>query len=290
VEIANVVAILRCASCGADASLIRQDDRLNCKHCGRVFHLDGKTVRMSSAHPTTSEWQRKQSEAVCRYSDEEYNADKTLYELFAGFVALTLPSTPVVLDVGCGIAQDLPVYARNLRASYIGLEPLDVSVDRSYYCISGAVAESIPLADHTVDAFLFATSLDHVQDVGKALAEIRRVLRKGGRVYLWVGLRDPDLLFGAHNLYGTFFHGSLIKRAARVLLSQAVLAKFAVAVALTQLRMQRGVPLDDFHFHYYTRASLREELTNGGLAIARQIVVPGSLSIFIDCTVSDSKG
>jgi SAM-dependent methyltransferase len=244
---------------------------------------------MSSASAATHQWQDKQCESISRYSQPSYNSDTTVPDLFGAFIAATLPTAAVVIDIGCGITAELPVYARGLRARYVGLEPLDVAVDRAYSCISGAIAEAIPLVDSSVDGAMFATSLDHIQDVPRALAEIHRILRDDGRIYLWVGLHDPDLELGAHTLHKVFFSGSFLVRALKLLASQVLLAKFAVAMALRQSRIRRGIPLDAWHFHYYSRASLRQTLTDAGFSIVREIVVPGTTSTFLECRYATLK-
>jgi SAM-dependent methyltransferase len=280
---ASFSAMLRCSHCGQGGLNGSDPRQVACNRCGATFPIEGTTVRMSSTGAATPQWQRKQRESISRYSEPSYNSDTTLPDLFGAFIAATLPAAAVVIDIGCGIAAELPVYARGLRARYIGLEPLDLSVDRTYSCISGAVAEAIPVADNAVDAALFATSLDHIQDVPKALAEIQRILRDEGRMYLWVGLHDPELELGAHTLQKVFFSGSFLVRTVKLLTAQVVLAKFAVAVALRQSRIRRGIPLDAWHFHYYSRGSLRQTLTDAGFSIVRDIVVPGTTSTFLEC-------
>lgn len=47
-------------------------------------------------------------------------------------------------------------------------------------------AESIPLEDETVDLAICCNALDHVRDANAVLAEIRRVVRPGGALFLQV--------------------------------------------------------------------------------------------------------
>ena len=54
------------------------------------------------------------------------------------------------------------------------------------------VAEELPLPDASVDAVLCAFVLCSVTDPGRALAEVRRVLRPGGRLLLLEHVRGPQ--------------------------------------------------------------------------------------------------
>ena len=56
---------------------------------------------------------------------------------------------------------------------------------------AAAVAEALPLPDASVDAVLCAFVLCSVSDPARALAEVRRVLRPGGRLLLLEHVRGP---------------------------------------------------------------------------------------------------
>ncbi|MBA3771229.1 MAG: methyltransferase domain-containing protein [Ramlibacter sp.] len=93
------------------------------------------------------------------------------------------------LDVGC----DDPLLSRGLLhpdVAYVGLEP---SAGTSSAMRVGGLGEFLPFRDGSFDAAGFQTSLDHVFDYQLALAEARRVIRPGGRLYLatllWTGER-----------------------------------------------------------------------------------------------------
>ncbi len=111
---------------------------------------------------------------------------------------LTLPPDAAVLDIGCGPASfwcdqlgrippgwqitlaDLsPGMATqaeaNLRAAGAG--------DDSRFDFRTADAQSLPFDDDTFDAVLANHMLYHVPDLPRALAEVRRVVRPGGRLF-----------------------------------------------------------------------------------------------------------
>ena len=88
-----------------------------------------------------------------------------------GFLAAEMAA--VVGRSGRVIAVDPSASMRDLaRARGVDMEVVDGS------------AEALPLADGTLDAAVATQVLEYVPDVPGALAEIRRVLRPGGRVLL----------------------------------------------------------------------------------------------------------
>jgi ubiquinone/menaquinone biosynthesis C-methylase UbiE len=93
-----------------------------------------------------------------------------------------------VLDIGAGVG----VAADHLAADahWIALEPgrgggreLEArAAQRPGSEVLHAPAETIPLPDASVDAVICGTVLCSVRDPARALAEVRRVLRPGGRL------------------------------------------------------------------------------------------------------------
>lgn len=99
----------------------------------------------------------------------------------------------VILDVGCGVMAR-PGYLDFDDAKYtkfIGLDPID---DDSFFGLRlVACSEYIPLVSSAVDTVVFATSMDHVCNLKKTVAESNRVLKKGGRVVIWMSDRSMSL-------------------------------------------------------------------------------------------------
>jgi ubiquinone/menaquinone biosynthesis C-methylase UbiE len=97
-------------------------------------------------------------------------------------------ATGRVLEIGVGSGLNLPLYDRATHV--IGLEPSAKllamartvrTVGPSIEFVEG-VAEGIPLPDHAVDTIVSTWTLCTIPDVTRALAEMRRVLKPGGRL------------------------------------------------------------------------------------------------------------
>ena len=105
-----------------------------------------------------------------------------------------------VLEIGIGSGLNLPFYSRNV-ARVIGLEPsprllaMARRVERTgngpVEFIEGS-AEAIPLQDASVDTVVTTWTLCSIPDALRALCDMRRVLRPGGRLLFVEHGRAPD--------------------------------------------------------------------------------------------------
>jgi ubiquinone/menaquinone biosynthesis C-methylase UbiE len=105
-----------------------------------------------------------------------------------------------VLEIGIGSGLNLPFYSRNV-ARVIGLEPsprllamarlVERTGNGSVEFIEGS-AEAIPLADASVDTVVTTWTLCSIPDALRALRDMRRVLRSGGRLLFVEHGRAPD--------------------------------------------------------------------------------------------------
>ncbi len=110
-------------------------------------------------------------------------------------LAASLPTGPLALaDLGCGdgplfaalvgdglIAPSRPVYAVDLEADRLAHVSDRFPWIRTVIASADAVAD---IADSSLDAVISTMVMEHVPDEGAYLAEIRRVLRPGGRAYV----------------------------------------------------------------------------------------------------------
>lgn len=90
-----------------------------------------------------------------------------------------------VLDVGCGTGVNSQLFVEaGARVVPVDVEVhsmLDQGVLRDAVVGSGL---SLPLADGQFDFVFCASIIEHVLDPGQLIAELRRVLRTGGRCYV----------------------------------------------------------------------------------------------------------
>ena len=110
-----------------------------------------------------------------------------------------------VLEIGIGSGLNLPFYSRHV-ARVIGLEPsprllamarrVERTGNGSVEFIEGS-AEAIPLQDASVDTVVTTWTLCSIPDAPRALRDMRRVLRPGGRLlFVEHGLApDPNVIW-----------------------------------------------------------------------------------------------
>ena len=100
-----------------------------------------------------------------------------------------------VLDIGCGPRGSLEW--ADMATERIGLDPLaeqykalGADAHKMRYVASGS--ETIPFADGHFDVLCSFNSLDHVDDLDKTIAEIKRVVKGGGLLLLLTDVNhDP---------------------------------------------------------------------------------------------------
>ena len=99
-----------------------------------------------------------------------------------------------VLDVGCGTGWALGEIA-NVNAgagTYYGVDLSEKMIGKAREIFAGrenfrfirADAESIPLDGDVADTIICTNSFHHYYDPGKALAEMHRLLKRGGYLYI----------------------------------------------------------------------------------------------------------
>jgi len=105
-----------------------------------------------------------------------------------GLFAKFPPTRGTALDLGSGVGANFPVlalHANKIIGLDISQEALDHAQERGYHQTLLACGEQIPLGDAAIDVVLCADVLEHVND-DTLVAEIARVLSKGGMVYVTV--------------------------------------------------------------------------------------------------------
>ncbi len=117
-------------------------------------------------------------------------ADPEYEEQILPLVDRHVVGAPRVLDIGCGEGQ----VARRVEGSgsyVIGVDPSDAQLQVARARAGGpnylrADALMLPLRDGSFDAAVMALVLEHVDDMERAIAEVARVLRPGGRFVVFL--------------------------------------------------------------------------------------------------------
>lgn len=126
---------------------------------------------------------------------------RPVYRAVAARVAADLPVGGTVLDVGTGPGRLLAELARQrVDAELIGIDPSEDMLDRARRTLAGlprtrvilAPSEHVPLGDACCDAVVSTLSSHHWADRAAALAEQARLLRPGGRWWLYDLRRELD--------------------------------------------------------------------------------------------------
>ncbi|MGE0769704.1 MAG: class I SAM-dependent methyltransferase [Hyphomicrobiaceae bacterium] len=119
----------------------------------------------------------EQREASCSHRDHWYA------KLFGAYVDVY--SHGRLLDIGCG-PHGVPSYLLSYDPSLIsGLEPLPATTTPNVELVQG-FNERLPWPDKSFHTVVSGTSLDHVLSIERSLAEVSRVLVKGGRYLVWL--------------------------------------------------------------------------------------------------------
>lgn len=114
-----------------------------------------------------------------------------------------------MLEVGCGMGYDsLEFLKRGVRVTATDLTPNAVKLTHRHFQIEGVKAEDVrtanaldlPFEDITFDAVWANGVLHATGDTARAIREVRRVLKPGGRAIVSHFYRKPSWMYLIHNL------------------------------------------------------------------------------------------
>lgn len=156
---------------------------------------------------------------------------------------------PRVLDAGCGTGRNLIEFGRLGPAAGVdsSATAVDFCHERGLEGVQRAVLEALPFPDASFDLLLATDVLEHVEEDGRAAAELRRVAAPGAR--LLVTVPAYGWLWGPHD--DTHQHvRRYTKRSLRLMLREAGWAPVAqtyfnsillAPIALVRTVLRRGV-------------------------------------------------
>jgi SAM-dependent methyltransferase len=114
-----------------------------------------------------------------------------------------------LLEIGCGMGYDsLEFLKRGVRVTAIDLTENAVKFARRHFEVEGVAAEDVrvgnalelPFADGTFDAVWSNGVLHATGDTQRAINEVRRVLKPGGRAIISHFYRKPSWMWTVHRL------------------------------------------------------------------------------------------
>jgi SAM-dependent methyltransferase len=269
-------------------------------------HDDGsiQTYLDLSQSAVSNEWVQKQEASIEEYKSHQSEAPKEvelLYQLFDGYIASEISGqkNQTILDVGCGISREYPLYASSIENSqstigniYVGLDPLLIDVkERKYLFIAGRLEDLSRVMLSQFDVFIFSTSLDHFEDIDDVCKSIFPVAKKGARLIFWVGLHDPGIVSQSigtklfRNLYGSI---NPIRFSMLLLKTNILLLFNYLQMLKRRIFLSKNLKLDNLHFHYFTEGSIVSVLSRFG-AVKRVISIPGTNSIFATVTIQEDQ-
>jgi len=114
-----------------------------------------------------------------------------------------------LLEIGCGMGFDsLEFIKRGVNVTAIDLTPAAVDFTRQHFETVGACADEVKVdnaldlsfADNTFDAVWANGVLHATGDTMRAIAEVHRVLKPGGRATISHFYRKPSWMYAMHHL------------------------------------------------------------------------------------------
>lgn len=190
-ERASGVALFRCPECsGALEDLV-------CAACGQTYRRPDGIPDLLGSGPLARRYR-----SVAAYYDDLYAARRDVWREQGHTDAFTRYLAELVeaggpgryLDVGCGEGL-LLAEAGSMQGFGIDLSrrALLSARARSGATLAVAAAERLPFSDRTFEVVTSVGAMEHFLDDAAATAEIRRILRPGGR-YVLALLVDVTLL------------------------------------------------------------------------------------------------
>lgn len=148
----------------------------------RPFLLRWCEALLNPADPQRARWLRLELEQIVR--------NQTIAGEVARFAAL---EGAEALDLGCQLgALPIALSARGARVTGVDVDDATLEAARLRAGCHGAqvrfvraVGEALPFADGSFDLVTFVDVIEHVDDPRRTVAEIARVLRPGGTLYLF---------------------------------------------------------------------------------------------------------
>ncbi len=148
-----------------------------------------------SSKVTKSDW--KSSLGFFLSHRASYTTDKTLgrnQDLLNDFIRFTEP-LGLILDVGCG-SGEIRKYGNLER--YIGIDPVEARLTKFPF-IKG-MGEFLPFKNSAFDCAITMATLDHCWSPEQVMTECGRVLKRNGRIFVWLKVTRTNVIYKLRRL------------------------------------------------------------------------------------------
>lgn len=188
----SLISLIRCPKCENTNLEIKVDQSLACQGCGEHYHaFKGKNVLIPESNPLFSSSYYKESESSYSSSIKPsiFSKAKTMVpsksvnlareEMYKKIARQYDQPNIKILVIGSGRQQDeLASYFTKEQALFV-LCNIDKNAEVDVYCD----AHELCFQNGIFDGVITTAVMEHVLYPEKVVAEIRRVLKKGGFVY-----------------------------------------------------------------------------------------------------------
>lgn len=174
---------LRCISCGGQPAA--EGAGLHCAQCGRTYRKEGDSIVLRDEAPDqlrTAASAAGRRDAVTLRLKAWVKRSPQVFAFFStwtcAFIGVTatkavasLPADALILNIGSGVRR---VRSGVIQVDYDAFRGVDVAAD----------VQHLPFQDASVDAIVAESLIEHLPDPAIAVAEIHRVLKPGGLLYV----------------------------------------------------------------------------------------------------------
>ncbi|MGC8875087.1 MAG: methyltransferase domain-containing protein [Chloroflexia bacterium] len=199
---AKLLQIVRCPECGDPGALQPDGEHLRCSACGAAYaHCPGYLDLMprSGRYAHTSRYVAEEETFAATLDYRQVGPPVLAAGVRQALLRrmLRLRPTDRVLDVGCGNGK-FALWNRPAVALMVGLDPAPLFADAALECVDlvRGDARQAPFASGAFDKAFSIDVLEHLtrEDLEAVLAEAYRLLRPGGRLFLYSNTREPSRL------------------------------------------------------------------------------------------------
>jgi ubiquinone/menaquinone biosynthesis C-methylase UbiE len=156
--------------------------------------------------------------STARWYDRTTRKDMPEFQALAVRIAALVPPGADVLEIAPGpgflsielAKRGLSVHAVDISRTFVDLARCNAEAEGVNVCFDLGNAAALPIKDASVDFVVCRAAFKNFTEPGKALAEMRRVLRPGGRALLIDMRRDASMT--DLKQYANGLGGSLLNR------------------------------------------------------------------------------